>query len=128
MEPVRVLLIDDNKTFLRLANAYLYEEHHDEVSVVGVARNGRKGLAKARFLKPHIVLLDLKMPDLPGLEVIPLFRQEMPQVGIIVLTLMSANGYREAAIAAGADAFVSKVDLSTHLLAAVRKVAYTYVK
>jgi DNA-binding NarL/FixJ family response regulator len=70
-----------------------------------------------------VVLLDLAMPNMPGWEVIPRLRKELPEVGIIVLTLLESGGYREMVVEAGADAFVGKSVLVTELMPAIRRVA-----
>lgn len=125
MTPVSVLLVDDNSTFLRLAARYLEAHGQNEVVIVGKARGGKEALVQAQELRPQVVLLDLAMPDLPGLEVIPRLRAMRPEVGIIALTVMGNEFYRDAALAAGADDFVSKTAMSTELLPAIRRVLHT---
>jgi DNA-binding NarL/FixJ family response regulator len=122
MAPIPVLLVDDNLTFLRILENYLQELHHDEVVVVGSTGQAEVALAKAKNLRPEVILLDLAMPGLPGLEAIPQLRGMLPGTGIIALTLLEATAYREAALAAGADAFVPKATLHTDLLPAIRRV------
>jgi len=121
MKPIAVLLVDDNATFLRIATRFLQD--HDDVVVVGVAGGGEEGLAQAQDLQPDIVLVDLAMPGLSGLEMIPRLRATLPEVGIIALTVLDTNSYRQAALAAGADDFVSKATLNTTLLPAIRQAA-----
>lgn len=121
-QPTTLLLVDDNPTFLRILKSYLDENYLEEVLVVGTASDGNEALAKATELRPDVILLDLAMPGLTGLNAIPHLRRLMPEVGIIVLTVLSTNGYREAAIAAGADEFVPKANLNTDLLPAIRRV------
>ena len=121
MKPISVLLVDDNPAFLRIVTRFLQE--HDDVVVVGVAGGGEEALALAQDLKPDIVLIDLAMPGLSGLETIPRLRAVLPEVGIIALTVLDTNGYREAALAASADDFVPKATLDTDLLPAIRRVA-----
>lgn len=123
MGPISVLLVDDNLTFLGILRRFLQEGHQNEVMVIGTAGGGAEGLAQARSLRPQMILLDLRMPGLCGLETIPLLRSMLPDVGIIALTLLESNGYREAALAAGADDFVSKFAVNTELLPAIRRVA-----
>jgi DNA-binding NarL/FixJ family response regulator len=123
MDPIPVLLVDDNPTFLRLVTRFLQEYCHGVVVVSGVAHNGEEALVRAQELEPQIILLDLFMPDVSGLEVIPILRTALPEAGIIVLTSHTANGYQDAALAAGADGFVPKARLSTDLLPAIRRVA-----
>jgi len=124
MAPISLLLVDDSPTFLRLVSRFLSEQYPDEVLVVGIAEGGEAGLAQAQALRPDIVLIDLAMPGLPGLKAIPLLRGALPNLGIIALTLMEPNGYRQAAFAAGADEFVSKATLATDLLPAIRRVMH----
>jgi two-component system nitrate/nitrite response regulator NarL len=120
MDAISVLLVDDNPTFLRIATHFLQE--HDEIVVVGVARGGEEALANVQDLRPQVILIDLIMPGLTGLETIPRLRNALPEVGIIALTVLDNDGYRQAALAAGANDFVSKAAMSTDLLPAIRRV------
>ena len=121
MKPISVLLVDDNPAFLRIATRFL--QQHDDVAVVGAAGGGEEALALAQDLQPDIVVIDLAMPGLSGLETIPRLRAVLPEVGIIALTVLDTNGYREAALSASANDFVPKVNLDTDLLPAIRRVA-----
>jgi DNA-binding NarL/FixJ family response regulator len=121
MKPISVLLVDDNPSFLRIATRFL--EQHEDVVVVGAAGGGEEALALAQDLEPDIVLIDLAMPGLSGLETIPHLRAVLPGVGIIALTMLDTNSYWQAALAAGADGFVPKASLDTDLLPAMRRVA-----
>lgn len=117
---ISVLLVDDHEAFLRVATEFL--QRHNELSVVGAARGGEEALTQAQDLRPQVVLVDLNMPGLSGLETIPLLRAMLPEAGIIALTLLDPKVFRQAALAAGADDFVLKANLSTHLLPAIRRV------
>ena len=121
MKPISVLLVDDNPAFLRIATRFLQE--HDDIVIVGAAGGGEEALALAQDLQPDIVVIDLAMPGLSGLETIPLLRAMLPEVGIIALTVLDINSYWQAALAAGANEFVPKASLSTDLLPAIRRVA-----
>jgi DNA-binding response OmpR family regulator len=121
MEPISVLLVADNPTFLRAAARFL--QAHEGVNVVGTANGGHEALAKAQELRPQVILLDLAMPDLPGLQVIPRLRELVPQTGIIALTLLDTGGYRQAALNAGANDSIPKAALNTDLLPAIQRVA-----
>jgi len=121
MEPISVLLVDDNPTFLRVAARFL--QAHEGVNVVGTANGGQEALVKAQDLRPQVILLDLAMPDLPGLQAIPRLREVVPQTGIIALTLLDTSGYRQAALSAGADDFIPKAALNTDLLPAIQRLA-----
>ena len=123
MNPISVLIADDNPTFLRIVTRFLEEQSRKTVSVVATARGGEEALAQAEALRPQVVLIDLNMPGLSGLEAIPRLRRALPDAGIIAVTLLDTDGYRQAALAAGADDFVSKMTLNTDLLPAIRRVA-----
>lgn len=120
MTPISVLLVDDNPTFLQIAARFLMQ--HDDVILVDVCNGGRQALEKAAALHPQVVLIDLAMYDLPGLQAIPRLRTLLPEAGIIALTLLDANSYRQAALLAGADDFVPKAALNTELLPAIHRV------
>jgi two-component system response regulator DesR len=120
---VRVLLADASLTFRHATTRFLCER--SSTVVVGALGGGEDILAKARDLRPHIVLIDPFMPlgNKSGLEVVSRLRAALPQVGIIVLTLVSYSGYRQAALAAGADDFVPKTAVYTDLLPVIHRVA-----
>ena len=120
MKPISVLLVDDNPAFLRIVTRFL--QQHEDVVVVGAAGGGEEVLALAQDLQPDIVLIDLAMPGLSGLETIPRLRAVLPEVGIIALTVLDTSSYRQAALEAGANDFVPKASLNTELLPAIRRV------
>jgi CheY-like chemotaxis protein len=122
MAPTSVLLVDDNPTFLRVATQFLREHCTHEVTVVGTATGGAAALVQAGDLHPQVVVIDLAMPGMSGLEAIPRLRELQPNAGIVALTQMEPAEYREAALAAGADEFVTKALLSTDLLPAIQRV------
>jgi len=119
---VSVLLVDDSAVFRGAAEQFLQEHYAEEVDVVGTAGGGGQAIVRAEALRPHVIVLDLRMPGMSGLEVIPRLRALLPAVRIVVLTQLDGRGYREAALAAGADEFVSKASMDTDLLPAIRRV------
>jgi DNA-binding NarL/FixJ family response regulator len=121
MEPIPVMLIDDNPVFLRATAQFL--EAHDDIVVVGTASRGDEALEKIETLNPQAVLIDLAMPGLSGLATIPRLRHLMPDLGIIALTVMHSEGFRQAALTAGADVFIPKATMRIHLLPAIRELA-----
>ena len=123
MKPISILLVDDNPAFLRIATRFL--QKHDDTVVIGTADGGEEALALAQDLQPDIVLVDLAMPGVSGLDTIPRLRAILPKVGIIALTVLDTNSYLQAAIEAGANDFVPKASLNTDLLPAIRRVAQT---
>jgi two-component system response regulator NreC len=122
--PISVLLVDDNLTFLRIATRFL--DAYDDVVVVGTVSEGETALAQAQALQPDVVLVDTAMSSLQGgLKFIPQLREVLPRVGIIALTLIGTDGYRQAALEAGADDFVPKAAMGADLLSAIRRVKQT---
>jgi len=121
--PIRLLIVDDNPTFLKTITNYLQEHHDEHVEIVGVAGGGQEGIAQAELLLPQAVLLDLKMQDMHGLNVIPLLRQSIPELCIIVTTLLSMDIYEQAgeiygqaAMIAGANGFLPKALLTSRFV------------
>ena len=123
MNRVSVLLVDDSAVFLDAARQFLQGHCAEEVTVVGTAGGGDRAIVQAEALRPQVVVLDLRMPGMTGLEMIPRLRALLPAVRIVMLTQLEPQGYREAALAAGADEFVSKVRMDSDLLPAIRRVA-----
>lgn len=119
METLTLLLVDDNSFFRRLAERFL--ANSSEWQLVGSAADAEEALAKAAELRPEVVLLDLNMPSTSGLGLIPRLRRLLPGVKIIVLTLWESDLYRQAALAAGANDFVPKSLINSHLPPAIRR-------
>jgi two-component system nitrate/nitrite response regulator NarL len=119
-EPVSVLLVDDNPAFLRTAIFFL--EQCGEIIVVGAVTAGQEVLDRVHDLDPDIVLLDLVMPGMAEGQIIAGLRVERPEIGIIAMSVWDIDSYRQAAIEAGADEFVSKAVISAELLPAIWRV------
>ena len=117
---ISVLLVDDSSTFLRIAERFLGES--SEVRVVGAALGGLQALPLARDLQPEVIVVDLQMPDLNGLDLIPQLRTALPEARIIALTFHDDRFHRDAALRAGADDFVAKGNMGNDLLPAIRNV------
>lgn len=109
---LRVLIADDRPRSRAGLRALLAT--YPEFDVVGEAADGREALRLAEECRPDVVLMDVRMPGMDGLEATRLIKTRWPEVKIIVLTMYSA--YRAEALVAGADAFVSKGDPPGRLL------------
>jgi two-component system invasion response regulator UvrY len=94
-------------------------ERHHKLIVGGAICGGEEALAQVQDLQPQVILIGL---DTPGLETVSRLRKVLPGVGIIALTLLEGNAYRQAALTAGADDLVRKAELITDLLPAIRRV------
>jgi DNA-binding NarL/FixJ family response regulator len=122
MESISVLLIDDNTTFLRVTKQFLESQDAADMVVIGTASRGEQALEQVEELRPQVILIDLAMPGMPGLDTIPHLRRIMPNVGIIALTMMNTPSFRQAALDAGADAFIPKAAMRTDLLPAIMQI------
>jgi len=103
--PCRVYICDDSPEYRMLLRMVLSDAG---AVVVGEGTDGRECIAGAAATDPSVVLLDLNMPGLSGLETLPKLREAVPGVKIVVLTTSKAPESEQAAMAAGADAYVSK--------------------
>jgi NarL family two-component system response regulator LiaR len=110
---LRVLLVDDSPEFVRSALRTLALDA--EVVVVGCATSGRQALEMVPDLEPDVVLMDLAMPEMNGLEATKRIKTLADPPRVVILTLYDDPAYREAAQAAGADAFVAKADWSRRM-------------
>lgn len=115
----RVLLADDHR-LIREAFARLLEADCD---VVGSVADGRELLAAARELSPDIVVLDIAMPLLNGLDAARLLKRDMPQVKVIFLTMSEDPDLAAEAFRLGASGFLLKTSAAVELLQAIREVA-----
>lgn len=112
--PLRILLVDDNPYFLTAAEDFL--QLWKQFEIVGTASDGQQALAKARELQPDIILLDLNLPGQSGLELIADFKQEHQGCIVVILTMQKNSAYHTASLEAGADGFVSKVNMQSELI------------
>jgi DNA-binding NarL/FixJ family response regulator len=125
MNRVSLLIGDGNLDFLNALRFFLHRHTREGLEVVGLATDDSELLTKAQALRPRIVVLNLRMALLSSLNVIPALRRAVPNIRAILLTLLESDGYRQAALATGADDFVSKLHLFTDLLPAIRRVTET---
>ena len=114
MQPVRVLLVDDSPEFLKVAARFL--SMYPWMAIVGRAHSGREAQDAVSRLHPDLVLMDMTMPDMNGLEATRRIKAQPGAPCVVMLTLHHDQHYRTAATAVGADGFVSKADVGTQLL------------
>ncbi len=119
-ELVRVLLADDHAV-LR-AGLKLLLEGEPDMRVVGEAADGAAVLPLAEACQPDLILLDLSMPRLGGLEILPLLQKHVPQARILILTMHDDEGYLRQALKEGASGYVLKKAADVELLSAIRAV------
>lgn len=115
-----MLLVDDNPLFLEEAGAWLSRQA--EVEVVGTATSASEGLALAARLRPRVVLMDVALPGLNGIEATRRLKLSPNAPAVLILTLYGDAAYRAAAAAAGAEEFLCKSELATELLPSLRRI------
>lgn len=120
MNKIRVLLVDDH-AIVRQGFHSLLEKEKD-IEVVGEASSGEEGIELAKQLRPTIVVMDIKMPGINGLEATRQIIQYDKSMKIIILTMFSDKDLINQAITAGASGYLSKETVVNDLLTAIREV------
>jgi DNA-binding NarL/FixJ family response regulator len=120
MKPVRVLLIEDH--FLARMALHSVLAGHAQIEVVGEAGDGETGLAMYRQLQPDVVVLDLRLPGVSGLDVIVRLRRDFPGARIVVLSNYRGSEDVYQAVRSGAMAYLTKDTSGEELLNAIRNV------
>lgn len=109
---IRILVVDDHA--IVRDGIKLIMETVDELEVVGEAGNGREGLEQAEALKPDVVLMDLRMPEMDGLTTIKHLREDQPEIAIIILTTYNEDDLMYQGLQLGAQGYLLKdVDRQT---------------
>src|SRR6187399_2631436 len=119
--PIRVLLVDDHAMVRRGMRDFL--SLHEDIEVVGEAADGAAGVEQAKALRPDIVVMDLMMPNLDGIEATGRIKAVLPDVEVIALTSFIEESRVVAAIEAGASGFLLKDAEADELAAAIRSAA-----
>lgn len=122
MRPIPVFLVESNPAFLRIVTQLLQDYYQEELTLVGTSNGADHILHQIQILQPRIILLGLNQHHLGMLQVIPHVRASLPQSGIIVLGFLDVHAYREAALAAGADAFIAKAVINRELLPTIQMI------
>ena len=117
MERKRLLIADDHALMLEGLTRLLAEEFQ----VVGTATNGRELLCEAERLQPDVVVLDVGMPEMNGIEAARQLSAKFPHMKLVFVTQQLDQDYLRAAFRAGASGYVAKQSASTELLAAIRQ-------
>ena len=117
---LRILLADDNKPFRQRVRKLL--RNTPDVELVGEAGDGEEAVRLAGELKPDIVIMDVVMPRLNGVEATRQVTSELPSAKVIALSLHGDDGFRRAMLEAGASAYLLKDNVGHELIKALRSV------
>ncbi|MFZ3012747.1 MAG: response regulator transcription factor [Nitrospira sp.] len=113
MKSIRVLLVDDH--FLVRQGLRNYLSHHLDIELVGEARDGEEAVKLTDLLKPDVVVMDIHMPRMNGIEATESIMRKHPHLQVIGLSFYVGNGNREAFLDAGACLLLDKGTAHTHL-------------
>src|SRR5215510_5074301 len=117
---IRIMCVDDHPVVLEGLAAIITSE--DDMAVVAEAGDGQTAIDKYRERKPDVVVMDLRMPRLGGVETTTLIRKEFPDARIIVMTTYEGDEDIHRALVAGAQAYILKDTVRHDLLHAIREV------
>ena len=120
MDEIKVLIVDDHGMVRQGLRTYL--DLMEDIKVIAEAQNGAEAVAQARHYKPHVVLMDLVMPEMDGIEATRRIREINPETKIIVLSSFTEDDKVFPAIKAGADGYLLKDISPSDLAIAIRTV------
>lgn len=121
MSKIRLLIVDDHPILCQGLRALL--RYYDDIEVVGEAHTGEEAIARVDEWEPDVVLMDIAMPGMNGIETTRRIRQEHPQTRVLVLTQHEERQYVIPVLRAGASGYLLKSALSSDLITALRAVA-----
>ena len=121
MRELTLLLVDDHEAFLNAAQREL--RPHAWLRVLGRALNGREAVMRTEELRPAVVVMDLAMPEMGGLQATRLIKAQDEPPFVIIASHFDDAEHREHAHAAGADAFIGKSEYARELLPILERLA-----
>ncbi len=121
MNKIKVMIADDHALVREGIMAFL--RMHDEIEIAGEASNGIEAIQKAKELRPDIILMDISMPELGGIEATVEIKKTMPEIKILILTQYDDKAYVSRLLKAGVSGYILKHAVGTDLIAAIKAVA-----
>ena len=121
MESLRVLLVEDHP-MVRLGLSLVFEKTKD-INLVAEAEDGKKGVNLALELKPDVVLMDIGLPEIDGIQATNIIKKENPNIKVLIFTSRDSESDVFDSLAAGADGYIMKGANEEQMLMAIRAVA-----
>jgi len=119
--PIKVLLIDDHPLVLEGIRSVL--ETYDHIEVVGAEASAKEGLVKSQKTMPDVVLMDINMPDMNGIDAIELFKEHLPGTKLLMLSMHDSREYISTSTMYGASGYVLKDVSTSEIVTAIETVA-----
>jgi DNA-binding NarL/FixJ family response regulator len=119
MQIRKVLIVDDDIRFRRFVKELFSSEK--ALHIIGEVEDGQEAILKAKEFKPDLVLMDISMPGMNGLDATRLLKAIMPELVVIILTIHDLEEYKVAATASGAYDYILKKSLMEDLIPAIRR-------
>jgi two-component system invasion response regulator UvrY len=120
LDTIKILIVDDHPIIRYGLRTIISED--ENMSVCGEAETGRQALELLKDSKYDIILLDINLPDINGLEVLNELKKSNPGLSVLILSAFSENQYAEKVILAGASGYVDKIAAADKLITAIKKV------
>ena len=120
---INILLVDDQELLCEVLKTWLQEE--SDFKVVGVAKNGKEGLSKIEMLQPDIVLMDIEMPEMNGLNAAQIISDRFPEVKVIFLSSHEEDDYLGKSLRTGAKGYLLKNTTAQELVTKIRNVYHS---
>jgi two-component system NarL family response regulator len=120
MERIKVLIVDDHRVVREGLSAILKTK--ENIQVLGEAQDGHEAVEKARSLLPDVILMDVSMPRMSGVEATRIIKREFPHIGIIALTMYEEQQYIFDLVRAGATGYLLKDSDSAQIVKAIHSI------
>jgi DNA-binding NarL/FixJ family response regulator len=118
-DKLKILLADDQALFAESLRTFL-NNYAGDMTVTGIARNGKEAVAMAARSRPSVILMDIRMPEMDGVEAVRRIKGDYPEIKIIMLSTYHEDALVRSAILAGASGYLLKDISPTELIAAIR--------
>ena len=119
-KPIKVLLADDHPLVQDGIRTRL--EDIEDIEVIGIASNGQELIDQAKLLKPNVIIADISMPYINGLEATRMLAQSHPEISVLILTMHDNREYMQNAIESGAKGYLLKDQPANEMIDAVRSI------